>query len=91
MTCCEALTNCTYMNPFFLILKYEGFIQKHHPYTGNLNRETSGDSTNAFVHCGDVSALTHSWLAASRWPAAAACHPAVAPGVWPDGLQDEGP
>ena len=42
MTCCEALTNCTYMNPFFLILKYEGFIQKHHPYTGNLNREKSG-------------------------------------------------
>ena len=32
-------------------------IQKRHPYTGNLNRETSGDSTNAFLHCGDVSAL----------------------------------
>ena len=29
-------------------------IQKCHPYTGNLNRETSGDSKNAFLHCGDV-------------------------------------
>ena len=32
-------------------------IQKRHPYTGNLNSETSGDSKNAFLHCGDVSAL----------------------------------
>ena len=31
-------------------------IQKRHPYTGNLNSETSGDSKNAFLHCGDVSA-----------------------------------
>ncbi len=30
-------------------------IQKRHPYTGNLNSETSGDSKNAFLHCGDVS------------------------------------
>ncbi len=29
-------------------------IQKRHPYTGNLNRELSGDSKNAFLHCGDV-------------------------------------
>ncbi len=29
-------------------------FQKRHPYTGNLNRETSGDSKNAFLHCGDV-------------------------------------
>ncbi len=29
-------------------------IQKRHPYTGNLNSETSGDSKNAFLHCGDV-------------------------------------
>jgi len=29
-------------------------IQKRHPYPGNLNRETSGDSKNAFLHCGDV-------------------------------------
>ncbi len=30
------------------------FIQKRHPYTGNLNSETPGDSKNAFLHCGDV-------------------------------------
>ncbi len=29
-------------------------IQKCHPYNGNLNSETSGDSTSAFLHCGDV-------------------------------------
>ena len=29
-------------------------IQKRHPYTGNVNSETSGDSKNAFLHCGDV-------------------------------------
>ena len=29
-------------------------IQKHHPYTGILNSEASGDSDNAFPHCGDV-------------------------------------
>ena len=32
-------------------------IQKRHPYTGILNRETSGDSKNAFLHCNDVSGL----------------------------------
>ena len=31
--------------------------QKHHLYTGHLNRETSGDSKNTFLHCGDVLAL----------------------------------
>ena len=29
-------------------------VQKRHPYTGNLNRETSGDNKNAFPHWGDV-------------------------------------
>ncbi len=29
-------------------------IQKRHPYTGKLSSETSGDSKNAFLHCGDV-------------------------------------
>ncbi len=29
-------------------------IQKRHPYTKNLNSETSGDSKNALLHCGDV-------------------------------------
>jgi len=30
-------------------------IQKRHSYTRNLNSETSGDSKNVFLHCGDVS------------------------------------
>jgi len=34
-------------------------IQKRHPYTGNLNSETSGDSKYAFLHCGDVLATHH--------------------------------
>ena len=34
-------------NPFVL-------IQKHHPYTGNINSETSRDSKNAIAHCGKV-------------------------------------
>ena len=29
-------------------------IYEHHPYTGNLNREMSGDSKNAFLHWEDV-------------------------------------
>ena len=29
-------------------------IQKRHPIAGNLNRETSGDSKNTFLQCGDV-------------------------------------
>ena len=32
-------------------------IQIRHPYTGNLNSEMPGDSKNAFLHWGDVSAL----------------------------------
>ena len=30
------------------------WIQKCHPYTGNLNSKMSGDSTNAFQYCEDV-------------------------------------
>ena len=33
--------------------------QKCHPYTANLNSETSEDSKNAFLHCGDVLAPLH--------------------------------
>ncbi len=29
-------------------------IQQRHPYTGNLNSETPGDSQNVFLYCGDV-------------------------------------
>ena len=29
-------------------------IQQRHPYTGNLNSETSWDSKKAFLHCEDV-------------------------------------
>ncbi len=28
--------------------------QKRHPYTGNSNSDTSGDSKNACLRCGDV-------------------------------------
>ena len=30
------------------------FNQKRHPYAGNLNLETPGDSKTAFLHCGDT-------------------------------------
>lgn len=30
-------------------------IQRHHSYTRVLNSETSGDSKNTVLHCGDVS------------------------------------
>ena len=33
-------------------------IQKSRPYTGNLNSETSGDSNNMFLRCGDILSLT---------------------------------
>ncbi len=33
-------------------------IQKHHPYTGDLNSETLEDSQNAFLHWGDVLGCT---------------------------------
>ncbi len=33
-------------------------IQERHPYTGNLNSGTFGDSKNAFLHFGDVSGLS---------------------------------
>jgi len=36
-------------------------IQKRHPYTGNLNSETSGDSKNAFLHCGDALNFRDRW------------------------------
>ena len=29
-------------------------IQQRHPYTGNLNSETSWDSKKAFLHCEDL-------------------------------------
>jgi len=29
-------------------------IQKRHPYTGNVNSETPGDSETAFLHWGDT-------------------------------------
>ena len=42
------------------VTKYNSSIQsppkkqKKHPHTGNLNSEPSGDSENAFLHCGDI-------------------------------------
>ena len=42
----------------FALLNLKTYIDKKHlSYTGILNRETSGDSKNAFLHCGDVLAL----------------------------------
>ena len=38
----------------FSIPKTSTSIQKRHPYTGNLNAQTSGDRKNAFLHRGDV-------------------------------------
>ncbi len=39
-------------NPETLVL-----IQKRHPYRGNLNSETPGDSKTRFLHWGDVLAI----------------------------------
>ena len=39
------------------LINPEMSIQKRHPYTGNFNSESLGDSNNAFLHCGDVLAL----------------------------------
>ncbi len=41
-------------------LQLSVLIQKRHPYTGNLKSATSGDSTNTFLHCGDVLACHQS-------------------------------
>ena len=38
-------------NAFFI--ETSRLIQKRHPYTENLNSETSGDK-NAFLRCGDL-------------------------------------
>jgi len=61
--CSQSLTHGMTWLPSLLIMASALFnpetsisIQKRHPYTGNLNSETSGDSQNAFLHCGDVSA-----------------------------------
>ena len=39
-------------------------MQKRHPHTGNLNRETSGDSKLVFLHCGGILAehTTKVWV-----------------------------
>ncbi len=46
------LSQTTLFNP-----EMSSLVQKRHPYTGNLNRETSEDSKNAFLQCGDASVL----------------------------------
>ena len=43
-------------------------IQKHHPYTGNLNSETLGDSKNAFLHRGGVLARFSCGKLMLYWP-----------------------
>ena len=42
-----------------LNFKMYSLIQEHHPYTGTLNSETSGDSENTFLHCGDIQGLIY--------------------------------
>jgi len=46
------------------------FNSKRHPYTGNLNSETLGDSKNALLHWGDVLVIQESiqaYSAAAAW------------------------
>ena len=51
--CSVCYTDLTALfNPEMSILTHN-----RHPCTGNLNSETSGDSKNAFLHCGDVVGL----------------------------------
>ena len=42
-------------------LEMSNSIQKRHPYTGNLNSETSGDSNNTLLHCGDALDCRDHW------------------------------
>ena len=45
-------------------------IQTRHPYTENLNSETSEDSKNAFLDCGDVLG-TYGYMAPEQFRGAA--------------------
>jgi len=46
---------CLVRNPYALFNPDTSILmQKRDPYTGPLNREMSGDSENALLHCADV-------------------------------------
>ncbi len=47
------------MQPDLFIPDMSILIQKCHPYTGDLNLETPGDSNDAFLHRGDVVGGSH--------------------------------
>lgn len=51
---CQDVPTSARLNPETSIV-----VQKHHPYTGNLNSAMSGDGQNAFLHCGEVGILPH--------------------------------
>ncbi len=51
---CQDVPTSARLNPETSIV-----VQKHHPYTGNLNSAMSGDGQNAFLHCGEVGFLPH--------------------------------
>jgi len=46
---------CLVRNPYALFNPDTSIlIQKRYPYTRTLNRDMSGDSENALLHCADV-------------------------------------
>jgi len=59
--------------PYIIVVIYSSFhpktsfmYQKRHPYSGNVNSETSADSKNVFVDCGDDLGLQHCHIAVWR-------------------------
>ena len=54
----RAMSECLQLQKALINPKTSILIQKRHPYTRNLNSEMSGDSENAFLHCGDVLGFT---------------------------------
>ncbi len=55
--CLTQKRHATLFNP-----KTSDLTQKRHPYTGNLNPETSENSKNAFLHCGGVLGILSNML-----------------------------
>ena len=48
VVCEPCLHNALFGSDTFIL------IQKRHPYTRTLNKDMSGDSENALLHCADV-------------------------------------
>ena len=51
--CSSSRNRCLLLQTALLNLETSMSSQKRRPYTGFLNRETSGDNENTFLHCGD--------------------------------------